>query len=182
MTPSACPSSHAVCGLSGGVDSAVAAALVHQALGDRLTCIFVDHGLLRKGEREQVERDYVAATGIRLVVVDVADRFLRELDGVTDPEDFTSETAAALVEALAQWCAAFVAGLFAGLPAPEASDNPFGYKFSWSPWSSRCLKPEDKERFNPVSSCNIEKEPPYRRPVSSSLGSVSPAPAATLKP
>ena len=76
-----------ICGLSGGVDSAVAAALVHEAVGDQLTCVFVDHGLLRKGEREQVERDYVAATGIRLVVVDVADRFLGELDGVTDPEE-----------------------------------------------------------------------------------------------
>jgi len=76
-----------ICGLSGGVDSAVAAALVHEAVGDQLTCVFVDHGLLRKGEREQVERDYVAATGIRLVVVDAADRFLAELEGVTDPEE-----------------------------------------------------------------------------------------------
>ena len=75
-----------ICGLSGGVDSAVAAALVHKAVGDNLTCVFVDHGLLRKGEREQVERDYVAATGIKLVVVDAADRFLSELAGVTDPE------------------------------------------------------------------------------------------------
>ena len=75
-----------ICGLSGGVDSAVAAALVHKAVGDNLTCVFVDHGLLRKGEREQVERDYVAATGIKLVVVDAADRFLAELAGVTDPE------------------------------------------------------------------------------------------------
>jgi GMP synthase (glutamine-hydrolysing) len=76
-----------ICGLSGGVDSAVAAALVHRAVGDQLTCVFVDHGLLRKGEREQVERDYVAATGIRLVVVDAAERFLAELEGVTDPEE-----------------------------------------------------------------------------------------------
>jgi len=76
-----------ICGLSGGVDSAVAAALVHEAVGDQLTCVFVDHGLLRKGEREQVESDYVAATGIRLVVVDAADRFLGELEGVTDPEE-----------------------------------------------------------------------------------------------
>ena len=76
-----------ICGLSGGVDSAVAAALVHRAVGDNLTCVFVDHGLLRKGEREQVETDYVAATGIRLKVVDAADRFLDELDGVTDPEE-----------------------------------------------------------------------------------------------
>ena len=76
-----------ICGLSGGVDSAVAAALVHKAVGDNLTAVFVDHGLLRKGEREQVETDYVAATGIRLKVVDASERFLAELDGVTDPEE-----------------------------------------------------------------------------------------------
>lgn len=75
-----------ICGLSGGVDSAVAAALVHKAVGDQLTCIFVDHGLLRKGEREQVEHDYVKATGIRLVVKDAKDTFLSALSGVTDPE------------------------------------------------------------------------------------------------
>ena len=76
----------AICGLSGGVDSAVAAALVQRAIGDRLTCVFVDHGLLRAGERAQVERDFVAATGARLVTVDVADRFLEALSGVTYPE------------------------------------------------------------------------------------------------
>jgi GMP synthase (glutamine-hydrolysing) len=75
-----------ICGLSGGVDSAVAAALVHKAVGDQLTCVFVDHGLLRAGEAEQVEKDYVAATGIKLKVVDAADRFLDALAGVTDPE------------------------------------------------------------------------------------------------
>ncbi len=75
-----------ICGLSGGVDSAVAAALVHRAVGDQLTCVFVDHGLLRAGEAEQVEKDYVAATGIKLRVVDAADRFLTALAGVTDPE------------------------------------------------------------------------------------------------
>jgi GMP synthase (glutamine-hydrolysing) len=68
------------------VDSAVAAALVHKAVGDQLTCVFVDHGLLRAGEAEQVEKDYVAATGIKLKVVDAADRFLGALAGVTDPE------------------------------------------------------------------------------------------------
>ncbi len=76
----------AICGLSGGVDSAVAAALVQKAIGDRLTCVFVDHGLLRAGERAQVERDFVAATGVRLVTVDARDRFLDALAGVTDPE------------------------------------------------------------------------------------------------
>jgi GMP synthase (glutamine-hydrolysing) len=76
-----------ICGLSGGVDSAVAAALVQRAVGDQLTCVFVDHGLLRAGEAEQVERDYVAATGVRLKVVGAADRFVRALAGVVDPED-----------------------------------------------------------------------------------------------
>jgi len=75
-----------ICGLSGGVDSAVAAALVHKAVGDQLVCVFVDHGLLRAGEREQVERDFVAATGVRLVTVDAEEKFLRELSGVSDPE------------------------------------------------------------------------------------------------
>ncbi|WIM97207.1 glutamine-hydrolyzing GMP synthase [Actinoplanes oblitus] len=75
-----------LCALSGGVDSAVAAALVHKAIGDQLTCVFVDHGLLRAGEREQVEKDYIAATGIRLVVVDAEEQFLGHLAGVTDPE------------------------------------------------------------------------------------------------
>ena len=75
-----------ICGLSGGVDSAVAAALVHKAVGDQLTCVFVDHGLLRAGEAEQVEREYVAATGITLVVVDAKKRFLDALAGITDPE------------------------------------------------------------------------------------------------
>jgi GMP synthase (glutamine-hydrolysing) len=76
----------AICGLSGGVDSAVAAALVQRAIGDRLTCVFVDHGLLRKGEAEQVERDFVASTGVNLKVVDASARFLEALAGLTDPE------------------------------------------------------------------------------------------------
>jgi len=75
-----------ICGLSGGVDSAVAAALVHRAVGDQLTCVFVDHGLLRAGEREQVETDYVASTGVRLVTIDAEQQFLDALAGVTDPE------------------------------------------------------------------------------------------------
>ena len=75
-----------ICGLSGGVDSAVAAALVQRAVGDQLTCVFVDHGLLRKGEAEQVERDFVAATGVKLVVVDAEERFLSALAGISDPE------------------------------------------------------------------------------------------------
>ena len=80
------PEGRAICGLSGGVDSAVAAALVQRAIGDRLTCVFVDHGLLRAGEREQVENDFVASTGARLVTADERANFLAKLAGVTDPE------------------------------------------------------------------------------------------------
>ncbi|MBB5139352.1 GMP synthase (glutamine-hydrolyzing) [Thermocatellispora tengchongensis] len=81
------PEGRAICALSGGVDSAVAAAIVQRAIGDRLTCVFVDHGLLRKGEAEQVERDFVAATGVNLRVVDASDQFLKALEGVTEPEE-----------------------------------------------------------------------------------------------
>ncbi|VZH84583.1 GMP synthase (glutamine-hydrolyzing) [Corynebacterium rouxii] len=80
------PEGRAICGLSGGVDSAVAAALVQRAIGDRLTCVFVDHGLLRAGEREQVQTDFVAATGAKLVTVDEREAFLNKLAGVTEPE------------------------------------------------------------------------------------------------
>ena len=76
-----------ICGLSGGVDSAVAAALVQRAVGDQLTCVFVDHGLLRQGEAEQVEKDFVASTGVRLHVADEVARFQAALVGVIDPED-----------------------------------------------------------------------------------------------
>ncbi len=75
-----------ICGLSGGVDSSVAAALVQRAIGDRLTCIFVDNGLLRAGERAEVEALFARALGVRLIAVDAAQRFVRALAGVTDPE------------------------------------------------------------------------------------------------
>jgi GMP synthase (glutamine-hydrolysing) len=81
------PTARAICGLSGGVDSAVAAALVQRAIGDRLTCIFVDHGLLRLNEREQVERTFRAHLGIDLRVVGAGPRFLAALAGVEDPEE-----------------------------------------------------------------------------------------------
>lgn len=76
-----------VCGLSGGVDSAVAAALVHAAVGDQLTCIFVDHGLMRHGEAEQVEETFRSHFDVELIHVKAADRFLEKLDGVTEPEE-----------------------------------------------------------------------------------------------
>lgn len=79
--------SRVICGLSGGVDSSVAAALVNEAVGDQLTCVFVDHGLLRQGEVEQVELDFVQATGVDLVIVDAKQRFLEALAGVSDPEE-----------------------------------------------------------------------------------------------
>ena len=76
-----------ICGLSGGVDSAVAAAIIQRAVGSQLTCVFVDHGLLRSGESEQVQRDFVASTGVKLVVVDAIEQFLSAHAGVTDPEE-----------------------------------------------------------------------------------------------
>ena len=75
-----------VCGVSGGIDSCCVAGLVHRAVGGQLTCIFVDHGLLRQGEAEQVRHDFAEALGIRLIYVDARERFLARLEGVTDPE------------------------------------------------------------------------------------------------
>jgi GMP synthase (glutamine-hydrolysing) len=75
-----------ICGLSGGVDSSVAAAVIHKAIGDRLTCIFVDNGLLRKGEREQVAAIFRDHFHVDLRVIDAEERFLKALEGVTDPE------------------------------------------------------------------------------------------------
>ena len=79
--------SRVICGLSGGVDSSVAALLVHRAIGDRLTCVFVDHGLMRKNEGEQVIAAFRDTFGVPLVAVDASDRFLARLAGVTDPEE-----------------------------------------------------------------------------------------------
>ncbi|WP_394552922.1 glutamine-hydrolyzing GMP synthase [Agromyces sp. MMS24-JH15] len=79
-------SARVISALSGGVDSAVSTALVQRAVGEQLTAVFVDHGLLRKGEREQVQQDYVEATGVRLVTIDAAETFLAALEGVSDPE------------------------------------------------------------------------------------------------
>jgi GMP synthase (glutamine-hydrolysing) len=77
---------HVICGLSGGVDSAVAASLIHRAVGDQLTCIFVDHGLLRLGEAEQVVETFNRHLGMRLIAVNAAEDFLSDLSGVADPE------------------------------------------------------------------------------------------------
>ena len=75
-----------ICGVSGGIDSCCVAALMHRAIGDKLTCIFVDHGLLRKGEANQVRKDFAEAFGIKLIYADVGDRFISKLLGVVDPE------------------------------------------------------------------------------------------------
>lgn len=109
----------AICGLSGGVDSAVAAALVQRAIGDRLTCVFVDHGLLRAGERTQVERDFVAATGAKLVTADEREAFLAKLAGVTDPEDKRKAIGAEFIRSFER----AVAGVLAD--APEGSSVDF---------------------------------------------------------
>lgn len=75
-----------ICGVSGGIDSCCVAALMHKAIGDQLTCIFVDHGLLRKGEAEQVRDDFAQAFGIKLIYADARERFLQRLQGIEDPE------------------------------------------------------------------------------------------------
>ncbi|MEM7133070.1 MAG: glutamine-hydrolyzing GMP synthase [Chloroflexota bacterium] len=80
------PSGHVICGLSGGVDSAVAATLVHRAVGDRLACIFVDHGMMRLNEGPQVIDTFETHQGMHLVAVDAKEEFLTDLEGVTDPE------------------------------------------------------------------------------------------------
>jgi GMP synthase (glutamine-hydrolysing) len=79
-------SDEVILGLSGGVDSSVAAALIHRAIGEQLTCVFVDNGLLRKNERQQVEQTFRENMGLKLIVVDASDRFMSELAGETDPE------------------------------------------------------------------------------------------------
>jgi GMP synthase (glutamine-hydrolysing) len=78
---------HAICGLSGGVDSSVAALLVHRAIGDRLTCVFVDHGLMRKNEGQQVISAFRDHFKVPLVAVDAEERFLARLAGVIEPEE-----------------------------------------------------------------------------------------------
>ncbi|WP_080793563.1 glutamine-hydrolyzing GMP synthase [Corynebacterium pacaense] len=112
------PEGRAICGLSGGVDSAVAAALVQRAIGDRLTCVFVDHGLLRAGEREQVEHDFVAATGAKLVTVDERASFLSKLAGVTDPEAKRKAIGAEFIRSFER----AVAGVLADAPEGSSVD------------------------------------------------------------
>src|SRR6185437_2826690 len=80
------PTAHVLCALSGGVDSAVAAALVHRAVGDRLHCVFVDHGLLRHQERERVMKMFEESLHLPVTCEDASERFLTKLAGVTDPE------------------------------------------------------------------------------------------------
>jgi GMP synthase (glutamine-hydrolysing) len=81
------PTDRVLCGLSGGVDSAVVAALVHRAIGDRLVCVYVDHGLMRKRESETLRTVFAETLGVKVVMVDARERFLAALAGVVDPEE-----------------------------------------------------------------------------------------------
>ena len=87
-----------ICGLSGGVDSSVAAVLIHQAIGDQLTCVFVDHGLLRKGEAEEVSSLFGGHYNIPLIHIDASDMFLRRLNGISDPEEKRKIIGASFIE------------------------------------------------------------------------------------
>ena len=97
---------HVVLGLSGGVDSSVVAALIHKAIGNKLICVFVDHGLLRKNEKEMVKEIFERNFGMNLVVVDAADRFLDKLEGVTDPEKKRKIIGKEFIEVFAEAAAA----------------------------------------------------------------------------
>ena len=112
-------SGRAICGLSGGVDSAVAAALVQRAIGSRLSCVFVDHGLLRTGEAEQVEKDFVDATGVDLHVVDASGEFLAALAGVIDPEEKRKVIGREFIRAFEHAAREITGGGRAG-PGPQA--------------------------------------------------------------
>ena len=109
-----------VCGLSGGVDSAVAGALVHRAIGDQLTCIFVDHGMLRKDEAQQVERAFHDALRAHFIHVQAEERFLARLAGVTEGDlDRQLKTAVAFAEPLMLFIvAAFIGTIFIGMLLP----------------------------------------------------------------
>jgi len=108
---------HVICGLSGGVDSAVTATLVHRAIGDRLTCVFVDHGLLRKGEPEQVVETFRRHQGMRLEAVDASEEFLADLAGVTDPEQKRKRIGARFIRVFEAEAARLAAEWGVGSPA-----------------------------------------------------------------
>ncbi len=116
----------AICGLSGGVDSAVAAALVQRAIGSRLSCVFVDHGLLRTGEAEQVEKDFVAATGVDLHVADASGRFLAALAGVTDPEEKRKIIGREFIRAFEQAARQITGDGRPGVEGPSGLEAPSG--------------------------------------------------------
>jgi GMP synthase (glutamine-hydrolysing) len=121
----------AICGLSGGVDSAVAAAIVQRAIGDRLTCVYVDHGLMREGETEQVERDFVAATGVDLKVVDAEKQFLDALAGVTDPEEKRKIIGREFIRVFEAAEAEVLADVLTDLPTDPAEPGESGAKVAF---------------------------------------------------
>jgi GMP synthase (glutamine-hydrolysing) len=120
----------AICGLSGGVDSSVAALLVHRAIGDKLTCVFVDHGLMRKNEGKQVISAFRDHFKVPLVAVDAEERFLSKLAGVTDPEQKRKIIGGEFIRVFEEEAAKLAAGAGPGAGAHQgASDGGAGAKF-----------------------------------------------------
>ncbi len=125
-------SGRVLCALSGGVDSSVAAALVQRAVGDQLTCVFVDHGLLRSGEAEQVEQEFVAATGVSLVVVDAREQFLTALAGVSDPEQKRKIIGREFIRCFEEAARDLVGSTDgSGDASGDASGHAFGHPVEW---------------------------------------------------
>ena len=125
-------SGRVLCALSGGVDSSVAAALVQRAVGDQLTGVFVDHGLLRSGEAEQVEQEFVAATGVSLVVVDAREQFLTALAGVSDPEQKRKIIGREFIRCFEEAARDLVGSTDgSGDASGDASGHAFGHPVEW---------------------------------------------------
>ena len=155
-------SARVLCALSGGVDSSVAAALVQRAVGDQLTCVFVDHGLLRSGEAEQVEQEFAKATGVSLVVVDAREQFLTALAGVSDPEQKRKIIGREFIRCFEQ-AARDLVGSADGSSDGSSDARLMGRVIRWSGWSrARCIPTS----WSPV----VARAPPTSSRITTSVG------------